>query len=206
MNKVCSKRTLPVALAAESQFAAANLQSNQKNFAAVPHPAITGREGIMKPASCSSGRLLSIAVCALLSASATQAADAPEVNATQRPQQVLPTGAEDAAQPAAFARAAVSAAASERESLEQALVESTSESDEGLTTVTLPDGSSMVDLQGRFMHVVVATPTEDGGVAIGCHTGEDAVAHALHANDVATGKAPKDPAPTAVAPQALEEK
>jgi hypothetical protein len=142
----------------------------------------------------------------LLTATAAQAADKPEANATQLPQQVLPTGAEDAAQAAPAARAAFSVTASDEQRLEAELVESTSESDDGLSTVTLPDGSSMVDLQGRFMHVVVATPTDDGGVAIGCHTGEDAAAHVLHAKDVVTGKAPKDPAPTTAAPQALEEK
>jgi hypothetical protein len=163
----------------------------------------------MKSASCSPRRLLSIAICAVLSASAAQAADKPEPNATQLPQQVLPTGEEDAVQAAPAARIAASAAVSDRQLLEAELVDMTDESDEGLVRVDLPDGSSMVDLQGRFMSVVVATPTADGDVTVGCYTGEDAIAHALHAHDVATGKAPKDPAPAKVqpaAPQALEEK
>ena len=164
----------------------------------------------MKSASCSPSRLLSIAICAVLGASAAQAADKPTVNETQLPRQVLSTGEEDAAQIAPAARAAASLAVSESQLLEADLVEMTSESDEGLVVEQLSDGSSMVDLQGRFMNVLVATPTEDGGTQVTCHTGDDAVAHASHAHDVATGKAPKDAAPKQIqqplARQALEEK
>ena len=160
----------------------------------------------MKPASCSRGRLLSIAICAALSVSAAQAADKPEPNATQLPQQVAPTGEEDAVQTAPAARAAASVAVSERQLLEAELIEMTDESDEGLDRVVLPDGTSMVDLEGRFMSVMVATPTEDGTVTISCHTGEDAVAHALHAHDVTTGTAKPAKSDQPAAPQALEEK
>src|SRR5262245_13857703 len=155
------------------------------------------REGrIMKPAS-SPGRLLSVAICTLLSAAAAQAADEAEANATQLAQQVLQTGAED------------TAAASEATDLAQ----STSESDVGLLRITLPDGTSMMNLEGRFQSVLVATPTEDGGQTVSCHTGKDAVDHAQHARDVIAGVAAKDQAPaqaaspeTPAAPQALEEK
>src|SRR5262245_29071176 len=98
--------------------------------------------------SPANGRLLTIAVCALLSASAAQTADKPAVNETQLPRQVLPTGAEDAAQaaPAGLAaRSAVATVSSEADQLSDELAEAVSESDEGLTTVTLPDGSQMVN-------------------------------------------------------------
>jgi hypothetical protein len=164
----------------------------------------------MKSASCSPSGLLSIAICAVLGASAAQAADKPAINETQLPRQVLSTGEEDVAQIAPAARAAAAVAVSESQLLEADLVEMTSESDEGLVVEQLSDGSSMVDLQGRFMNVLVATPTEDGGTTVSCHTGHDAVAHAAHAKDVASGKAPKDAPPRQVqqpvAPQALEEK
>lgn len=154
-----------------------------------------------------SGRLLSVAICAVLSASAAQADDKSAVNETQLPQQVLPTGAEDAAvETATFARAAASSAASQSDLVDQ-LIESTSESDEGLVEESLADGAVMVDLDGRFMSVMVATPTADGGTVIGCHTGNDAVEHARHAHDHAIGKAPGKQVPaTLTAPQALEEK
>ena len=151
-------------------------------------------------------KLLSIAICAALGASAAYAGDETVPSETQLPQQVLPTGAEDAAAAAPAARMAVAAVSND--DLIQQLIESTSESDEGLVIVELPDGSSMVDLQGRFMSVMVATPTEDGGVVVGCHTGLDAVEHAKHAHEVAIGEA----APAKIvkaepaAPQALEEK
>jgi hypothetical protein len=154
-----------------------------------------------------SGRLLSVAVCAVLSASAAQAQDKQAVNETQLPQQVLPTGAEDAAPAAAtFARAAASSATSDAALMEQ-LIESTSESDEGLVEETLADGTVMLDLQERFMSVMVATPTADGGTVVGCHTGDDAVEHAKHAHDHAAGKAPGRKIPATLnAPAALEEK
>lgn len=152
-----------------------------------------------------SSRLLAMAVCAVLSAAAAQADEKPALNETQLPQQVLPTGAEDAvAETATFARAAASSATSESDLIDQ-LIESTSESDEGLVEETLADGSTMVDLQGRFMSVMIATPTADGGTVIACHTGHDAVEHAKHAHDHATGKAPGKQV-AAATPTALEEK
>jgi hypothetical protein len=116
---------------------------------------------------------------------------------TQLPQQVVPTGAEDAATPAAAAarRAApVTAAASttpDAARLERELVRMTSESDQGLNAVTLPDGSVRVDLDGRFMSVLVATPTSDGGDEVTCHTGKDAVEKTKQAQRVIAGTEPK---------------
>ena|SRR5688572_23458442 len=107
----------------------------------------------------------------------------------QLPDQVA-TGEEDAAAPAARSALARSAAPT-REQLEQQLLEMASESSEGLTTERLANGSEAVDLEGRFMSVVIATPAKDGGHVLACDTGEGAVEHAKHAHDVQIGKAPK---------------
>lgn len=126
---------------------------------------------------------------------------------TQLPQQVLPTGAEDA--PAVQdARLAVplstlgEAAQSEAELTSQ-LIEMTSESDDGLVVVTLPDGSKSVDLQGRFMSVAMAGKDADGNPIVVCHTGHDAVAHAKEAAAIAEQMAK---AAAAAKPTQLEEK
>jgi len=154
--------------------------------------------------SCSI-RLLSVAICAVLSASAASAADEAAPNATQLPQQVLPTGAEDVPQAAPAARSAFAAVSSESDQLVSELVQMTSESDAGLETVDLGDGIAMVDLQGRFMSVAVAMPTEDG-TAVSCFTGHEAADQARHLHDVATGKAPQQAAKALTSPQTLEEK
>jgi hypothetical protein len=122
-------------------------------------------------------------------------------------QQAVPTGAEDAAAPAAAARSvARSSAATEQAQSEQALAKMTSRSTEGLQVTKRPDGSRMMNLDGQFMSVAIATPTKDGGYEVSCSEGESAVAHAKHAHDVATGKAPKTlTRPTKQQP-ALEEK
>ncbi len=111
----------------------------------------------------------------------------------QLPQQVLQTGEEDAAAaaPAAAARSLAASAAPSREQLVEQLLDATSESSEGLTTELRGDGSKAVDLEGRFMSVVIATPAKDGGYVLSCDTGEGAVEHAKHAHDVQIGKAPK---------------
>ena len=106
-------------------------------------------------------------------------------------QQAVPTGEEDAAAPAAAARSAASAAASEEQQLQEKLRQMTSESAEGLEVVLRPDGSRMMDLEGQFMSVAIATPAKNGGYVMSCQTGEGAVEHAKHARDVELGKAPK---------------
>ena len=121
-------------------------------------------------------------------------------------QQALPTGEEDAAAPAAAARSAARAAVSEEQQLQQKLQHMTSESAEGLEVVLRPDGARMMDLEGQFMSVAIATPAKDGGYVLSCQTGESAVQHAKHAHDVELGKAPKVlTRPTKQQP-ALEEK
>jgi hypothetical protein len=142
---------------------------------------------------------LAIGVSTLTSAGIAQAA---EPASTVK---VLPTGAEDTPAAAAARRAA----SSEQQALQQELANAVSESSEGLKRVQRADGVVMVDLEGRFMSVAIATPSEDGGHAISCHTGDGALAHAKHAHDVASGKAPKakkPPAKAAAAQPALEEK
>ncbi|HKU17317.1 MAG TPA: hypothetical protein VJQ52_23185 [Steroidobacteraceae bacterium] len=56
------------------------------------------------------------------------------------------------------------------------------------------------------MSVAIATPTKDGGYSVTCETGESAVAHAKHAQDVIAGKAPKTLTRATKQQPALEEK
>jgi hypothetical protein len=105
------------------------------------------------------------------------------------PQQVIPTGAEDV-RPAANARAAA-AASTDTKRLEEDLVRMTTESSEGLVEVRRPDAGVTVDLEGRFMSVLVATPTEDGSHAVSCSTGQDALTQAQQAKLIAEGRATK---------------
>jgi hypothetical protein len=147
--------------------------------------------------------LLAIAVSIL---SFSGLARAQTVNETQDrtprlPQQIIPTGAEDA--PSTARAASVSRQA---EQLEQQLRAMTSESSEGLVPVTQANGTVTVDLEGRFMSVLVATPSEDGGAAVSCHTGHEALEAAEHAQHVAEGKAPKTAAVERPQPAIAEEK
>jgi hypothetical protein len=100
----------------------------------------------------------------VLATSALAGADAATAFAKpKKPQQVVPTGAEDAPNaPAPDPSATLT--------LEQA----TSRSSEGLTVVQNPDGSESVDLQGRFQNAMIQAPTKDGGVVTGCATNLDA--------------------------------
>ena len=148
--------------------------------------------------------LIGFACASLAMATGVHAQEAASKPAnTQLPQQVLPTGAEDApAAPAAAARAALpsqAAAAAQKEQLERELVEMTSESTAGLVPVKRPDGRVQVNLQDRFMSVAVATPTSDGKTEVNCYTGQAAVAAVQRAEDIAAGKVPK-PAPSVSAP------
>jgi hypothetical protein len=121
-------------------------------------------------------------------------------------QQSLPTGAEDAAAPAAAARSAARSAASEEQQAAQKLETMTKQSTDGLKVTQRPDGSRMINLEGQFMSVAVATSAKNGGYVLSCNTGESAVEHAKHAHDVETGKAPKVLTRTAKQKPALEEK
>src|SRR5262245_21356515 len=89
----------------------------------------------------------------------TGTADAQDA-ARRRPEQIPRTGAEDSAQPTP-----------EEEAAARFLDAITSRSTEGLTFEQRPDGTIGLDLQGRFMHVLRATPGKDGHLGISCHTG-----------------------------------
>ena len=123
-------------------------------------------------------------------------------------QQALPTGAEDAAEaPAAAARSVAKAAPTEKQIQEQALAKMTNESVAGKKITTRADGSRMIDLDGEYLSVAVATPAANGGYVLSCASGESAVEHAKHAHDVEVGKAPKTLLrPTAKQQPVLEEK
>jgi hypothetical protein len=121
-------------------------------------------------------------------------------------QQALPTGEGDAAAPAAAARSAAKAAVTDEQQAEQKLQAMTKQSTDGLKVVLRPDGSRMINLEGQFMSVAVATPAKNGGYVLSCQTGESAVEHAKHAHDVETGKAPKVLNRPAKQTPALEEK
>ena len=136
----------------------------------------------------------------------------------QRPDQVL-TGASDAAAaPAAAAPAAAAAAPAARslaaarsatpsaDELNAQLAASTSESSVGLRKTVTASGCTKVDLEGRFMSVMVATPTADGGYEVSCYTGEGAAEHAKHSQLISEGKLPKPERTAAPKPAPLEEK
>jgi hypothetical protein len=79
-----------------------------------------------------------------------------EKPARQRPSQITPTGAEDAVQ------------VGEDDGTRK--VDSiTSEATEGLTVVQRADGTQMVDLQGRFQHVLKANKSLDGKNDVSCN-------------------------------------
>lgn len=150
--------------------------------------------------------LLALAVAIGLSSGAALAQDKASAK-IQLPQQVLPTGDEDAAAPAVEARSLARSAAPTREQLVQQLLEMTSESSEGLTSETRADGTRAMNLEGTYMSVAIATPAANGGYVLGCATGESAVEHAKHAHDVEAGKAPKTLLrPTSKQQPVLEEK
>jgi hypothetical protein len=127
------------------------------------------------------------------------------LSGTALAQTKLPTGEEDAAAPAA-ARSLARSAPTEQQQLEQKLLKMTSESSEGLKVEQRADGSKMINLDGQFMSVAIATPAKNGGYVLGCQTGEGAVEHAKHAHDVETGKAPKTLNRATKQQPALEEK
>jgi hypothetical protein len=150
-------------------------------------------------------RLLPVMGAALLSISAAGAVGAKEP-AVQLPDQVL-TDQSAAVEAAPAARSAVARSASaapSAEDLKAQLIHMTSESSEGLVAVKTAGGGQRMDLEERFMSVMVAVPAEDGHVETSCVTGD----HALHTVDAAqkmsAGEMPKKAAQSA--PAKLEEK
>jgi hypothetical protein len=62
----------------------------------------------------------------------------------------------------------------QRAAMAAALANTLSRSQEGLVEVVLPDGSVMVDLQGRFQNAVVVRRGPDGTLTYGCVTSPEA--------------------------------
>jgi hypothetical protein len=119
----------------------------------------------------------------------------------RRPEQVAPTGAEDAAKPTA-----------EDEAGSKLIDAMTSESTKGLTFEHRADGTIGLDLQGRFMNVLTASVGKDGRIEVFCHKGGEggpavepwnpARGQTLHRLDVKPLNAPIVVAPkTAPAPE-----
>ena len=157
-------------------------------------------------------RLLPAVGAALVTLTVASTAGAAEPGKkVQLPDQVL-TGASDAAaEPAAAAPAARSLAvarssAPSAEELNAQLASTTSESSAGLRKTVTLTGGTKVDLDGRFMSVMVATPTADGGYEVNCYTGEGAAEHAKHSQLIAEGKLPKPARTVTPKPAPLEEK
>lgn len=149
--------------------------------------------------------VLGAALISMAVASAVGAAE-PAKNATQLPNQVIPTDADVSAAPAAAAAARTTLAARtvsqpSAEQLETQLRHMTSESAEGLVAVRKAGKSRQVNLDDRFMSVAVARQTTDGGTEVSCLTGEDAV-KAVHAAE----RGEKVVSSTKKAPAQMEEK
>jgi hypothetical protein len=153
-------------------------------------------------------RLLPVMGAALLSISVAGTLSAKEPAKAQLPDQVLTD--QPAATPApeaAAARSAVARTATAQPSaaeLEAKLRHMTSESSEGLVVVKSASGGNRINLDERFMSVMVAVPTDDGHVEASCVTGDHAL-HTVHeAQQMSAGELPKKPAQPA--PAQLEEK
>src|SRR5215213_10027789 len=113
-----------------------------------------------KPGIRSAGTL---ALAAFFTTTAIVAAQKP---GKQKPRQVPQTGVEAVVPtPADVAGEAL-------------LEQMTSRSSEGLVEVVHPDGTVSVDLQGRFMNVMLATAATDGALTVSCETGPEALKHA----------------------------
>jgi hypothetical protein len=155
-------------------------------------------------------RLLPAMGAALVTLTVASTAGAAEPGKkVQRPDQVLTGASDSAAAPAATAARSLSAARSSEPSAEELnakLAASPSESSAGLRRTVTLGGGSKVDLDGRFMSVMVATPTADGGYEVNCYTGEGAAEHARHSQLISEGKLAKPQKTSAPKPAPLEEK
>ncbi len=152
-------------------------------------------------------RLLPVMGAALLSISVAGTLGAKEAAKVQLPDQVLTDEAAKAAPAAAAARSAAARTTTSQPSaaeLEARLIHMTSESAEGLVAVKTAAGGQRMNLDERFMSVMVAVPTEDGHVEATCVSGDHAL-HTVHeAQKMSAGELPKKK-PVA-APAKLEEK
>jgi hypothetical protein len=137
-------------------------------------------------------RSLAVTLLAISAVLAAGVAGAESKSKGKKPHQVVPTGAEDSPQ-----------APAEDAAVEARFEQMISRSSEGLVEVAHDDGSVSMDLQGRFMSVMVAAPTADGGRTASCHTGREALTQAkAHrtAKSAASKKAPPTATPAPLAP------
>jgi hypothetical protein len=108
--------------------------------------------------------------------------------AKQKPRQVRQTDSEPAVPTA------------EQAAGEALLEQMTSRSSAGLVEVVGADGSVSMDLQGRFMSVMVAKTQTDGSVSVACENGPQALhtARTTASSSAAGKRAPaKTPSPSA---------
>lgn len=118
-------------------------------------------------------RAVVLAATATLLFAGTASADKPDEK-KRKPRQVVDTGVELLpADPTADAM----------------LERMTSRSSAGLTVVQHDNGMLSVDLEGRFMNVMVAKPSADGSAVLSCHTDSHAVKAASAAEPVAAWSA-----------------
>jgi hypothetical protein len=109
----------------------------------------------------------------------------------QKPRQMPQTGVERVSTPADLDG-------------EAALEQMTSRSSEGLVEVVHPDGSVSIDLQGRFMNVMLAAVLEDGSHGASCAVGNQALKLATSRPQPATGSEKRRNASAPAAPAARE--
>jgi hypothetical protein len=129
-----------------------------------------------------------LALAGLFATSAIVSAQKP---AKQKPRQVPETGVE-------------TVVPAPTEAVGEALLEQmTSRSSEGLVEVAQADGTVSMDLQGRFMSVMVATTAPDGSQSVVCETGPEALKNALAPRSDAPA-AEKGSRPVKAAPAARE--
>lgn len=138
----------------------------------------------MKGASWRAVSALTLAAVVMLSGMA--AAQKPN---RQKPRQIPQTDAEPAT-PVTDTQA----------SGEALLEQMTSRSGEGLVEVVNPNGAVSMDLQGRFMSVMVATLKADGTSEVSCETGPEALTHATAAAAPKKRTAPPTAAAVPVTP------
>ena len=106
-----------------------------------------------------------LALAAMMGSSGSLAAQKPD---KQKPRQVRQTDAEPATPASADAIAA-----------DALLEEMTSQVSDDLVAVAHPDGTLSMDLQGRFMSVMLVRTNKDGSQTIACETGHQALTDGL---------------------------
>ena len=93
--------------------------------------------------------------------------------------------------------------AQKAQELAEGLKKMVNKSPDGLTEVQHADGSTSMDLEGRFRHVVVAREREDGTLSMSCVDNPKAAASALGLDPKLLGV---EPGPTQQTPQARQKK